>query len=76
LEEIRATVATLRGEIKQLQLEWDETFDKIRRLTSRLAKRDALDARRDKAPIEQIDEPEDGVDEISARIHARRDGGS
>jgi len=73
LRPLRADIAVLRGEIKQLQLEWDDTFDKIRRLTGRLAKRDALDARRANGAGEPAPEHEEPlIDPISAKILARR----
>lgn len=73
LGRLRRSQEVLEGQMKQLKLEWDETFDKIRRLTSRLAKRDAIDKRRSEATNGDTSEPEfPQVDSITQKILARR----
>jgi len=77
LREIDQRLHSVESSIKQLQLEWDETFDKIRRLTSRLAKRDAVDARTETPPngADETIEGAAGLDPISAKIMSRRSFG-
>jgi len=61
--------------MRTLKLEWEETYDKIHRLFGRIAKRTAIDAPLPKIGPPELAEPTDGIDEISAKIHARRSAG-
>lgn len=66
-------VRILKTANKHLELEWEEMYDKVRRQMARMSKRSAIDA----PPL--VDEtlvsaPDDGVDQISARIIALRGG--
>ena len=66
-------VDQLESASKKLQLEWTETYDKIRHQLSRMARRGDLSNGKDPEVIaspEGADEPE--MDPISAKIHARR----
>jgi len=56
---------------RSLELEYIELYDKVRHQMSRMAKRGAVEARKNMEP-ELIEEIDDGVDEISARILAQR----
>ena len=73
LHALRERVDTLESASKKLELEWTETYDKIRHQLSRMARRGDLS--NGKAPPE-IDPPEGAeepeMDPISAKIHARR----
>lgn len=65
----------LHRAIRGLKLEWEETYDKIHRLFGRIAKRQAID-HPSPLPLEAADPPgQGGVDDISAKIHARRAAG-
>ena len=58
---------------KRLQLEWVETYDKVRHQLSRMARRGDLSNGKD--PIENVDEAAAGetkTDPISQKIHDRR----
>lgn len=73
LATLQAKVDELDSVVRKLQLEWIETYDKIRHQLSRMARRG--DLTNGKGPEEIVDEtpPEDpGVDPISAKILARR----
>ena len=61
--------------MKLLKLEWEETYDKIHRLFGRIAKRTAIDAAPVVQPEGDADRQLDLIDEISAKIHARRASG-
>ena len=70
---LKERVADLESASKKLELEWTETYDKIRHQLSRMARRGDLSNGKD--PVEIVapgesDEPE--MDPISAKIHARR----
>lgn len=51
---IHAEIAELRGDVRQLQLEWEETFAKIRRILATMSKRDQRAEQRadDPAPLD------------------------
>jgi len=70
---LKAKVDDLESTSRKLELEWVETYDKIRHQLSRMAKRGTLP---DTKGSDQIVEPgpndEPVVDPISAGIHARR----
>lgn len=44
LRELREKIAALETRLKTIELEWDDTFQRLRRITGRLAKTQALDA--------------------------------
>lgn len=70
---LTASVDELKSANKRLELEWTETYDKIRHQLSRMARRGDLSNGIDKTeivPPEGSDEPVQ--DDISAKIHARR----
>jgi len=76
LATLTADVRTLESANKKLELEWTETYDKIRHQLSRMARRGDLTNGKD--PIPNVDEgaAEDAeMDPISAKIHARRNRG-
>jgi len=73
LAELETQHDRLGSTIRRLELEYIELYDKVRHQMSRMAKRYAPDPAlhgivQDDAP------PDDGIDEISARILARRGG--
>jgi len=73
---LRADVGELQSTNKRLQLEWVETYDKVRHQLSRMARRGDLSNGKGSDPIIDEDanaEPE--MDAISAKIHARRSRG-
>ncbi len=80
IERLEDTLATcssrlteLESQAKRLELEWVETYDKIRHQLSRMARRG--DLTKANGPDESVQEgaPEDdGMDPISRKIHARR----
>jgi len=59
---------------KALRLEWEETYDKVRRSMSRISKRVAVDAKEAAEPFvdNQAVAPESSIDPISADILRRR----
>ena len=66
-------VNELESANKRLQLEWVETYDKVRHQLSRMARRGDLSNGKD--PIENVDDAATGepkMDPISEKIHARR----
>jgi len=65
----------LERDMRALKLESLETYDKIHRLFGRIAKRTAIDNPAEPLPAELPAGPEDGLDEISRAIHARRNKG-
>lgn len=76
LEALRVVVGELETKCRKLELEWIETYDKVRHQLSRMAKRGTLP---DTKPTPQ-NGPDSGSDEppldpISARIHQRRNRG-
>jgi len=73
LKSLRIVVDELNSANKRLQLEWTETYDKVRHQLSRMARRGDLEAKTNGDAIAAPDgseEPE--IDAISAKIHARR----
>lgn len=62
--------------IRGLQLEFEELFDKVKRMMSRVSKRTALDAKeREASTAMELDiHPSDGFDPISKSIMLRRSG--
>lgn len=75
IEELSDTAVDLRRQMRTLKLEWEETYDKIHRLFGRIAKRQAID-HPPAGSVPSPDEPRSGaVDEISAKILARRAAG-
>ena len=71
LAEQRAITDNLKREVRGLELEYIELYDKVRHQMSRMSKRSAVDDRKqlEEAPVE---EEVDGVDPISAQILALR----
>ena len=66
-------VDALESASRKLELEWVETYDKVRHQMSRMARRGDLS--NGKAPPETLEEgasEEAAMDPISAKIHARR----
>lgn len=75
LEKLADRLADLERDMRTAKLESLETYDKIHRLFGRIAKRTAIDHPPPGAP-EPPETPEPGaVDDISARILARRSMG-
>ncbi len=76
LKALTAKVEGLESTSRKLELEWVETYDKIRHQLSRMARRGDLSKTK---PGEEIIEPgpndEPVMDPISAQIHARRNRG-
>jgi len=74
LKTVENLCSELHRELKKLDLEFTDLYDKVRRQMSRMAKRYAVDAKEngvDPDPDPPVsDEP--GMDPISAQIHARR----
>lgn len=73
LRSLKAAVGVLQSANKRLELEWTETYDKIRHQLSRMARRGDLSNGKDQTeivPPEGSDEPI--LDDISAKIHERR----
>ena len=75
LEKLADQVSDLERDMRSAKLEALDTYDKIHRLFGRMVKRQAIDH----PPAGSVlppDEPVSGaVDEISAKIHARRAAG-
>jgi len=73
LTTLQAKVDELDSLSRKLQLEWIETYDKIRHQLSRMARRGDLSNGKD--PVPNVDDPppeEPEMDPISAGIHRRR----
>jgi len=75
LDELSETQDNLGRSIRALKLEWEETYDKIYRLFQRLIKRQAVDYPPPGPPLVEPGPDAPDVDEISAKIHARRAAG-
>lgn len=62
--------------IRGLKLDFEELFDKVKRMMSRVSKRAALDAKENETPdpLDPADSPTDGYDPISKSIMLRRGG--
>jgi len=70
---LKAKVDDLESSSRKLELEWVETYDKIRHQLSRMAKRGTLpDSKGADVIVEPGANDEPVVDPISAGIHARR----
>ena len=70
---VQAKVDELDSIARKLQLEWIETYDKIRHQLSRMARRgDLPKANGDQANVDEPASEEPEIDPISAKIHARR----
>ncbi len=63
----------LAREVRGLKLEYVELYDKVRHQMSRMAKRTAVDLK-EHTLMEEVEEPDDGIDPISREILARRRG--
>lgn len=73
LKSVRGQVDELRSANKRLQLEWTETYDKVRHQLSRMARRGDLTNGKDlDANVDETANGEPEMDPISAKIHARR----
>jgi len=73
LKELTTDVQTLQAANKRLELEWTETYDKVRHQMSRMARRgDLPPAGPGKLPEEVGNSEDTEMDPISAGIHARR----
>jgi len=77
LKVLRVVVDELRSANKRLQLEWTETYDKVRHQLSRMARRGDLSSSTVDAPIppETPTEEVETVDPISKKILDRRNRG-
>lgn len=73
LEELAGKLEGHESAIKKLELEWIETYDKVRHQLSRMAKRGTLPDVPD-PPTNGPEAPSEGsqLDPISAKIHERR----
>ena len=66
-------IETLERANKKLELEWVETYDKVRHQLSRMARRGDLSNGKDPdANVDETATDEAKMDPISERIHARR----
>ena len=73
LKGLRVAVDELHSANKRLQLEWVETYDKVRHQLSRMARRGDLSKGEGNGEIvEETANAETNLDPISAKIHARR----
>ena len=81
LTAVEATLALLESKFRNLELEWTNAHEKLKSISGRIAKRQALDDPEPEpvaAPPTNSEEPPDPyahLDPISARIQRRRDGG-
>ena len=67
----KAITNDLEREVRGLRLEYIELYDKVRHQMSRMAKRAAVDDRK-QLELEGTEPDDDGVDPISAQILALR----
>jgi hypothetical protein len=65
-------VAQLEKQVKALTLEWDEWYDKYRRLYARIAKRQERDEAVEPESREDAPEPTNGHRAVSGGPHPRR----
>jgi len=73
LKALSSDVRTLQAANKRLELEWTETYDKVRHQMSRMARRgDLPPAGNGEEVTAPVDDGEPQMDPISAGIHARR----
>lgn len=71
LGELSVDVLKLKTANKQLGLEWEELYDKVRHQMARMSRRAKVDAPENgELPTEET--PDDGVDPISRSILRRR----
>lgn len=76
LKDLKADVDALSSANKRLELEWVETYDKVRHQLSRMARRGTLNDDLDTVPIVEPGASEEGqLDPISAKILQRRSRG-
>jgi len=76
MAELADVVNGLVSAQKRLELEWVETYDKVRHQLSRMARRGDLTVPINDAVIVDPAVPEDdGIDPVSAKILARRNRG-
>ena len=75
LEAHEERIDDLARDMRNLKIDMLETYDKTHRLFGRIAKRAAIDAAPVVQPEGDADRQMDLVDEISAKIHARRAAG-
>jgi len=76
LRTLKSQVDDLQSANKRLQLEWTETYDKIRHQLSRMARRGDLSNGKDQTEIVDPDASDEPIlDGISEKIHARRNRG-
>lgn len=70
---LRSRLDGLESANKKLELEWTETYDKIRHQLSRMARRgDLSKSTNGQENVDPEVPQEDEIDPISAKIHARR----
>jgi chromosome segregation ATPase len=75
IRDLTDRIEQLERDHKALELEWNETYDKVRHALSRIAKRDARAAEKaagDTNGAEDIPGQPDGLDPISRAVLARR----
>jgi len=73
LEGIADTIASLERKHRNLELEYIDLYDKVKRQMSRMAKRYAVDTQElNEEPV--VEEADDGLDPISRNILALRQG--
>lgn len=75
LEAHEERIDDLARDMRNLKIDMLETYDKTHRLFGRIAKRAALDNPADHPPLKTIEAEPGALDEISAKIHARRAAG-
>lgn len=76
LDTLRGLVGELDTKCKKLELEWIETYDKVRHQLSRMAKRGTLPPTQGSELNAAQEGPEAAqMDPVSARIHQRRNRG-
>ena len=71
LGEVDDSISGLERNYRNLELEYIDLYDKVKRQMSRMAKRYAVDLK-DNVELPEIPDPDDGVDPISRSILARR----
>ncbi len=71
-EELIERMEKLEHVLKGAQLDWDDLYEKMRRLHGRVQKRAALIERADAQNEVGVDGPEASIDPVSERILARR----
>ncbi len=69
-------VSQLESDLRRVQLDYLETYDKVKRLMSRVAKRAAVDHPIDDAGEQHVDDKFSHLDPISAEIMRRRANGA